>query len=680
MDTLSFNGDVCRDLRAAASREWLETNGLGGYASSTIVGLNTRRYHGLLVAAPPPLAERFVLLARVEETLHTGDAAIELATSRYPGIIHPQGFRYLKSFHLDPFPTFVYDIDGVEVEKTLFMVHGENTTVIQYAITHHDGAAAPRLRLDVRPLIAFRDYHSTTHENGALNADVIVGDGMATVAPYAGLPPLHLAHNAVDLQKTGYWYRQCELDAERERGLDSIEDHFNPFTLRFEIGPGAPAVIVASTEPQNVSRAADCRQREITRRHRIVTPTTFDTPLTRRLARAADDYIVRRGDRQTIVAGYHWFTDWGRDAMIALTGLTLVTGKYDVARSVLRAFASHVDQGMLPNRFPDRGDAPEYNTVDATLWMFEAARAYVQYSSDFGFVSTELYPVLADIVSWHLRGTRYGIKVDADGLLTSGADGVQLTWMDAKVGDRVVTPRHGKPVEIQALWYNALRVMEDFAGRAGDRDGEHRYHALARTVKTAFNRTFWNGASRCLFDVVNGDAKDGAIRPNQIFAVSLPHSMLSQARAADVVTTVWMHLLTPLGLRTLAPNDPEYHGRYSGGPAERDAAYHQGTVWPWLLGPFVTAYVRVHRSSASARAQARRWLAPLADHLSQAGVGHISEIFEGDAPHGPCGCIAQAWSVAEILRACVEDVMAPPARRSRQPIELRTAARPSARA
>jgi len=373
------------------------------------------------------------------------------------------------------------------------------------------------------------------------------------------------------------------------------------------------------------------------------------------LAAAADQYIVSRGGQKTVIAGYHWFSDWGRDTMIALPGLTLPTGKFEVARSILRTFARNLDQGMLPNRFPDAGEMAEYNTVDATLWYFEAARAYLAYTGDLTFVHDELYPVFRDIISWHVRGTRYGIKVDTDGLLSSGEEGVQLTWMDAKVGDWVVTPRRGKPIEIQALWYSALCIMEDLARRFDDKTSQERYRNLASAANLSFNRLFWNENAGCLYDVING-APDASIRPNQIFAVSLTYGMLSSERAKRVVEKVQEHLLTPYGLRSLAPTDPQYRGRYMGGPVERDGAYHQGTVWPWLLGPFITAYVKVNGRSDAARRQAGEWLLPLKDHLTDAGLGHISEIFDGDAPQIPRGCFAQAWSTAEILRALVEDV------------------------
>ena len=651
---IEFRQDVCGNLSEALSREWLETNGLGGFASSTIVGLNTRRYHGLLTAATKPPVGRFVLLSKLEETLVLGDRRFDLSANRYPGVVHPQGYQYLVRFRLDPFPVFTYAVEGLEIEKSVFMVQGENTTVVEYELR---GAPAGACLLEVRPLIAFRDYHGTAHENGGLNPDVRQQAGLATVEPYQGLPPLHLAHDAVEIDATGDWYRNFEYDVERERGLDYREDLFNPLVAKFDLSYRRSATIIASTEPRDVRRAADLRRSEVERRRSVLKASPARDEFVRSLVAAADQFIVARGDQKTVIAGYHWFSDWGRDTMIALPGLTLLTGRADLARSILLAFAQHVDRGMLPNRFPDAGEAPEYNTVDATLWFFEAVRALVEYTNDHDFVRANLYRTLADIIDWHVRGTRYGIRVDGDGLLASGEPGVQLTWMDAKVGDWVVTPRQGKAVEIQALWYNALRVMEQLAHGFGDEAGRQRYAEMAALASSSFNRSFWNEEAGCLYDVVNADARDGSIRPNQIFALSLAHTMLPPDKAQRVLEAVERDLLTPLGLRSLAPGDPQYRGRYEGDPWSRDSAYHQGTVWPWLMGPFITAYVKVNDGTRKARARAAKWLEPFGEHLSQAGLGQVSEIFDGEAPHHPRGCTAQAWSVAELLRAAVEDVL-----------------------
>jgi predicted glycogen debranching enzyme len=654
---IQFKRETCGDLEAALRREWLETNGLGGFASSTIIGLNTRRYHGLLVAATKPPVGRLVLLSKLEETLFIDGKGFDLSANRYPGVIHPQGFHYLAQFRLDPFPVFTYEVESIEIEKCIFMIHGENSTVIRYQLTKNNHPESSKdIRLEIRPLIAFRDYHGTTHENSAINSAVQERSGLASVALYQGLPTLHLAHNAIEVRKTGDWFYNLEYDAERERGMDFSEDLFNPFALRFDLRLRRQASIIASTEQRDVAQAVEYRQVEITRRRKALVASPIADSFAQSLAAASDQYLVSRGDEKTVIAGYHWFGDWGRDTMIALPGLTLPTGKYEVARSILRTFAKHVDQGMLPNRFPDAGETPEYNTVDAALWFFEAARAYLAYTGDLEFASDELYPVFADIISWYARGTRYGIKVDPSGLLNSGELGVQLTWMDAKVGDWVVTPRRGKPVEIQALWYNALCIMEGLASGFGDEAARKRYRHMAAIAHWSFNRLFWNKKLGYLYDVVNGGPPDPSIRPNQILAVSLPHSMLPQEQARSVVEKIEEHLRTPFGLRSLAPSDRQYRGSYIGGPSERDGAYHQGSVWPWLMGPFITAYIKVNGGSKAARRQAQAWLSPLESHLAEAGLGHVSEIFEGDPPHRPCGCIAQAWSVAEILRAYLEDV------------------------
>jgi predicted glycogen debranching enzyme len=653
---ITFGPDVCASFDAAAQREWLETNGLGGYASSTLAAANTRRYHGLLVAAVHPPVGRFVLLSKLEEVVVLDGQRYELSANQYPGVVHPQGFRYLKQFRLDPFPVFTFQLENVEIEKTVFMVHGENTTVVQYRLL---GPATAACTIEIRPLIAFRDYHSTTHQNGALNSCVTEEPGIASVQPYAALPALFFGHNATQVDARGCWYRHFEYLEEQRRGLDFVEDLFSPLLLRFNLHPGEAATIVASTEKRVAAQAELYRRQEITRRKALARNVASD-PVIQSLVTAADQYIVSRGEQKTVIAGYHWFGDWGRDTMIALPGLALSTGRPEIAKSILRTFAQHVDQGMLPNRFPEAGETPEYNTVDGALWFFEAARAYLEHTNDARFVQETLFPVLSDIIAWHVRGTRYGIKMDPSGLLSAGEPGVQLTWMDAKIGDWVVTPRSGKPVEIQALWYNALCVMQGLAQQFGDEPARKRYHSMAGVTRWSFNRLFWNGEGGCLYDVVNGGPPDASIRPNQIFAVSLPYSMLCEERARKVVEVVERELLTPYGLRTLARSDSRYRPRYEGGVFDRDSAYHQGTVWPWLLGPFITAYLKANAYSQEARQRAAGWLASVIELTREKGLGQICEILDGDPPHRPCGCIAQAWSVAEILRAATESLQINP--------------------
>jgi predicted glycogen debranching enzyme len=655
---IQYNESICRDLDASSRREWLETNGLGGYASSTVSGMNTRRYHGLLVSATHPPVGRMVLLSKFEETLIVGGKRFDLSANRYPGVVHPQGYLYLKQFRLDPFPVYVYEIDGVQLQKRVCMVDGQDVTVIEYELL----SPAENCSLELRPLIAFRDYHSTAHENGSLNSAIGIDPGSVRITPYQGVPTLYLAHHGAEVRQEGGWYRNFEYDRERDRGLDFQEDLYNPCTLVLNFSANPRQSLIASTTPQAVSSADALLKSEIQRRKKIDAMAANQQPFVQMLTRAADQYIVKRGEGNTVIAGYHWFSDWGRDTMIALPGLTLSTGRPEVAKNILMAFAGSVDRGMLPNRFPDAGETPEYNTVDATLWYFEAVRAYLAHTGDFDFVQTHLYGVLEDIISWHERGTRYGIRVDADGLLLAGEPGAQLTWMDAKIGDWVVTPRHGKPVEIEALWYNALVVMDDLAQRFGRTAESTHYRELAERAKTNFSKLFWNSSAGCLYDVVSGDNRDASIRPNQIIAVSLFHKMLTPEQSAMVVESVQQHLLTPFGLRSLAPSDPQYHGRYGGDSRSRDSVYHQGTVWPWLMGPFLKAYVEVNGRSPKALNQAANWLSELTHFIENEGAGQLPEVFDGDAPHRPGGCIAQAWSVSELLRTCVEDVYraAPP--------------------
>ena len=637
-------------------KEWLETNGLGGYSSGTVTGVHTRRYHGLLVAATAPPVGRLLMLAKFEEALIVDGQRFDFSTNEYPGVTHPNGAQYLCEFRLDPFPVFTYQIAGLEIEKRIFMVHGENTTVIEYELRSKDWDALPECRLELRPLLAFRDYHSATHRNGTINGAINAFNGGTELRPYEELPPLYLGHNAAAVEPTGHWFHDLEYSIERERGLDFREDLFNPLVLHFSMNAPNYATVIASTIPRDAEQAPRLRESERRRHTRLAASMDCADSLVARLAIAADQFIVTRGEGKTVIAGYHWFSDWGRDTMIALPGLTLATGRFDVARDILTTFAQNVDQGMLPNRFPDQGEMPEFNTVDATLWFFESVRAYLTYTGDYVYVQSQIYPHLKDILNWHLGGTRYGIHVDDDCLLACGEPGVQLTWMDAKVGDWVVTPRTGKPVEIQALWYNALSIMEELAAAFGDRDVQLLAKDAAMTAKANFNSSFWNGSANCLFDVIGPDGPDAAIRPNQIFAVSLHHSMLDAERARQVVDVVRRELLTPLGLRTLSTGHPQYCPQYNGGVTERDGAYHQGTVWPWLLGPFITAYVRTHGRSDCARHQAMLWLRGVEDHLQEGCLGQVSEIADAAFPHSPKGCAAQAWSVAELLRAAVEDI------------------------
>lgn len=656
---ISFDKSVCTDLEAGLGREWLETNGLGGFTCGTIAGANTRRYHGLLTAALNPPGGRMLLLSKLEETLVLGGRRIDLstneyATNEYAGTIHPEGYLLLSNFRLDPFPMWTFEVEGARLEKSIFMPHGSNTVQVEYKLLQ--APQGSETVLELRPLVAFRDYHSTTHENGAFNRALEIAPNLVSLQPYTGLPRLYFAHDAAQLQEEGSWYRSFSYHVEQERGLDYQEDLFNPFVLTWKLSDIRSANVITSTEQKHIREAATLRKTELKRRQELVASCPVDDSLARALTAAADQFLVRRGEEWTVIAGYPWFTDWGRDTMISLPGLTLFAGRSDIAKSILRNFARQTDMGMLPNRFVDSGEKAEFNTVDATLWFFEAARAYTAATNDYDFLRQELYPMFTQIIDFYIKGTRYNIKAEEDGLLHAGARGAQLTWMDAKIGDWVVTPRSGKPVEIQALWYNALRIMEDLGARFEDEERRKQYSGLASRASKTFNRIFWNDDVNCLYDVIEDGVADRSIRPNQIFAVSLHYSMLSVERARAVVETVERELLTPVGLRTLNPADPQYRGTYQGDQRSRDSAYHQGTVWPWLLGPFVSAYVKVHGGSEQSRSRANELLRGMENHLTEGGLRQISEIFDGDAPHHPRGCFAQAWSVAEILRALCEDV------------------------
>jgi predicted glycogen debranching enzyme len=620
---IRYGAEICRNLDEASKREWLETNGIGGFASSTITGLNTRRYHGLLTAALAPPSDRKLLLSKLEETLVVNGKRYDLSCNQYPEVVYPQGHLLLQEFRLDPFPIFLWRVEDIELRKSVFMIQGENGVVVQYYLRAQGEQARCDCHLELRPLIAFRDFHSTTHANHALNPSVDQKPGSASIEPYGDLPRLYFAHDANELRFEAGWYMNFLYAREQERGLDFAEDLFHPFTLLFDLK--TQANVIVSTAARRAEEAGALRLVETARRKSGWT--------------AADPYIVSRTGGKSVIAGYHWFGDWGRDTMIALPGLTLSTGKPEIAREILCAFAQVISEGMLPNRFPDHGEPPEYNNVDATLWFFEAIRAWIALTKETEYVKANLLPALREIVYRHRSGTRYGIHVDADGLLHAGEPGTQLTWMDARVGAWVVTPRCGKPVEIQALWYNALRILHELTG-------ESEYAAMADQAKQSFSRKFWNEATGCLFDVVSDDQSDASIRPNQLAAFSLPHRILDdKEKTESVLNVVERELLTPYGLRTLSPKDPNYRPQCIGDQASRDGAYHQGTVWPWLLGLYcdALAYVR-------GEFDLRNLISALETFRDDRGVGQIPEIFDGDAPHEPRGCIAQAWSTAELLR------------------------------
>ncbi|HQU85213.1 MAG TPA: amylo-alpha-1,6-glucosidase [Pyrinomonadaceae bacterium] len=656
---LIFNSEICQDFAQSGSREWLETNGIGGFACSTISGANIRRYNALLTPATNPPLGRITTVSKFEETLIIDGKRYELLSNQYPNKIYPEGFKYLKEFRLDPFPVWLYEVEGIEIEKKIFMIYGENSTVCQWSVVSGQWSEKdqrPKTKnqkpifLELRPLLSFCDYHHLQHEDVNLDANFETSENTISVKPYASMPAIFFNHNAEEIIKTGFWYRNFEYAIEKERGFDFREDLFQPFALNFDLTENA--VVILSTEKRDFNDAEKFEKAEIERRENLIKIAEANDDFSKNLVLAADQFIVSRGAGKTIIAGYPWFSDWGRDTMIALPGLTLATNRAEIAKQILLEFSLHISEGMIPNRFPDAGEIPEYNTVDATLWYFEAIRAYVEKTGDYDFVRESLYEKLVNVVEWHLRGTRFNIHVDTDGLLCAGEKPWQLTWMDAKIGDISFTPRMGKPVEIQALWFNALKIMQDFAEQFEDEENRKNYEATAEMAKHSFNALFWNEAENCLFDVVDNGEKDGAIRPNQIFAVSLKNAILTdEEKVRKVVETVENKLLTPVGLRSLSAENEQYCPIYIGSPFQRDSCYHQGTVWAWLIGGFVDAYRKVFPEN---EAKVEEILKGFESHLREAGIGQISEIFDADAPHNARGCFAQAWSVAEVLRVRVK--------------------------
>lgn len=646
--------DVCGNpLSLADTRrlEWLETDGLGGYALSTVSLLPRRRYHGLLVAATSPPAGRSLLLAGLDETLVVGGERFDLGVNRYPGTFHPEGDRLLASFSREPFPAWVYRAGSVRLERTFFLVHGETTAVLGWRLL--PSAEREAVTLLVRPRLAFRDHHALRSEGDGLDVALDVGPGRVVVRPRESPGPLAFCHEGAALERASWWVRDVELDVERDRGYDCREDLLSPFGLSWELAPGEEATLVVSASGRSAAEAGTLRRAEEARRRAIAGPSG-DPPLLRALRRAADDFVVARGAGKSVVAGYPWFADWGRDTMVSLPGLLLATGRHAEAREVLRTYARLLDRGLVPSRFADGDGPPAYDAADATLWFVEAVRSTWRATGD-GTLLSELYPALLRVLEAHERGTRHGIRTDEDGLLWAGAEGVALTWMDARVSGRPVTPRAGRPVEVQALWFHALASLAEMASALGEGARASLLLAKADRAKRSFERLFWNEGAGCLFDGIGEDGvPDPAIRPNQLFAVSLPHAVLGGERAASVLDAVERDLLTPPGLRTLAPPDPAYRSRYEGGPHERDRAYHQGTVWPWLIGPYASACLAVRgRGSATVTDLASR-LRPLAEHLLGEGLGQLPELFDGDEPRRPGGCPAQAWSVAELLRILAE--------------------------
>jgi len=656
---VQFGREICGDFAAAESREWLVTNGIGGYASGTVSGSLTRRYHGLLVAALQPPVGRTQLVSHFDELVRYAGADFSLATHRWAsGAIDPKGYLLIEQFHVEGAkPVWTYALADALLEKRVWMPQGENTTFIQYTLVRGSGP----IEMELKAFVNYRDFHSLTHA-GDWRMEIDPVECGVRVLASEGATPFYLLSAEASCEQHHDWYRDCYFAAETARGLDDREDYLFAALFRAKLEVGSSVIFAATTEAKTSLDSEAARAERANYEVKLFQDwqakhenNAEEAPSWLwQLILAADQFIVKRSlpeepDGRSIIAGYHWFGDWGRDTMIALPGLTLATGRAEVAKRILLAFSRYVDGGMLPNNFPDAGGQPEYNTVDAALWYFEAVRQYFAATKDMATLQ-QLFPVLAGIVDAHVKGTRYNIHADAaDGLIYAGGPGVQLTWMDAKIGDWVVTPRTGKPVEINALWINALATMAELARLlAQPRDG---YEKLAAKAQRSFQK-YWNSQRGCCYDVIDtpGIGNDASLRPNQILAVSLPVSPLSPEQQKSVVDVCARNLLTSYGLRSLAPGETGYTGHYGGGPRDRDAAYHQGTVWGWLMGPFALAHYRVDRD----RQAALRFLEPLGRQIYSSGLGTLSEIFDGDAPFTPRGCIAQAWTVGEVLRAWQE--------------------------
>jgi predicted glycogen debranching enzyme len=651
-----FSIETYGELEPHIRQEWLLTNGLGGFASSTVVGCNARRYHGILCAATLPPVGRVMALNRVGEILcldGNNDQLLELSVNQFRESMHPRGDRYLRRFELEDVARWEYEVGGVRVVKELQLPWLQNVAVLRYTITPN---ARRKVQFSVLPFVSMRDFHGMRRAQDASFQTHTSERGLSVTQ---GNNTVHIQSDVGTYQaQPGWWYGHV-YRIESERGMEDAEDLFNPGRLEIESETDAPmtltiwaamdsigmpdwdaelnrrreAVLSACTDPENATAgpSAVC--------------TSQSMPI-RKLSRAANDFIVYRknprgGDGTSIIAGYPWFADWGRDTMISLPGLLLTPGRFHQARQVLTVFAEYVSGGMIPNRFDDYTNQPHYNTVDASLWFIHAAFEYGRLANDSHTFETVLLPACKEILKGYRDGTRFHIVMDpADALITQGDPTTQLTWMDAKCDGIAFTPRQGKAVEINALWYHALVLM-------GEKE-------LAATVRESFQKTFWISPFRGLCDVVDGQRKDVSIRPNQIFAVSLPNSALTNDQQHAVVEVVKRELLTPMGLRTLAKSDPRYIGRYAGPVRQRDEAYHNGAVWPWLIGGFLDAYLRVNNESTASKEQVKQWLAPLIASMDEACIGQLHEICEADEPHRPVGCFAQAWSVAEVLRIAVK--------------------------
>ena len=674
---INVGRDTLSEIDQTLGLEWLVTNGLGGYSSSTVLGVNTRKYHGLLVAAFNPPVNRWVLLTKIDEQITIGTETFEIGTNEFRDVIHPMGYRFLSEFSVDPLPTFRYDVDCVNLKKTVFMPYMKNATIVMYEASN---SSKEEVVVKISPLVNSRHIYNVTQKDNLPWSFIQkrYSDGVI-VEPSDSFSSLFLSAGNSSFFEESWWVDNLFYRTDASRSESSLEDYFRPGFFKFSIDPNeTKRFFIIATAGKNEqeartlfssfgTRVEDVNvlyREELERRISLIEMfSAHNSDLDvenwlKWLVQAADSFIVHRAStgKKSVLAGYNWFDDWGRDALISLPGLTLVTGRFRDAQEILLTFSHYCHNGVIPNRFSDKaGDIPLYNTVDATLWFFNAVLQYLKYTGDFNFVQNKLWKTLIEITDWHVRGTIFGIHMDEDGLI---AHGPQLTWMDAATIDRFVTPRNGKAVEIQALWYNLLKTMQLLAKQFNETDKAEQYGRMANNAKKSFLAKFWNPTKEYLNDVVSKNSADCSLRPNQIIAVSLDFSMLDNTKGDKIVNTVWKNLWGKYGLKTLPNTDPRYAGKYLGDWKHRDSSYHNGTVWAWLLGPFITAFLKTKNHEDYWREFTfNQHLRPLlTDELYRAGLGTVSEIFDGDEPHLSRGCISQAWSVAEPLRAYIEDV------------------------
>ena len=675
---LALGRDLLSDVNRALGREWLVTNGLGGYSSSTVLGINTRKYHGLLVAALNPPINRWVLLTKLDEEVKIGKQTFALGANEFHDVMYPEGYRYLSSFVLDPFPTSTYEVEGVMLQKTVFMPYMKNATAVIYEVSN---PFEEKLSIHVSPLVNSRHMYSMTDKN-ALQWSFLqkrFGDAVLLETSDSISSMILAPSQGSSFVEESWWIEKLFFRSDAARMESSVDDQFKPGFFSFSVQPKETKrfhvlAVAGRTDDEAKSlfssfgkTTEDIEQllhEELERRKGLVThfkeryvASEIDDWM-QWLIQAVDSFIVYRAStrRKSVIAGYHWFDDWGRDSLISLPGLTLVTGRFRDAQEILMTFVRYCDKGVIPNRFSDKaGDIPLYNTVDATLWFFNAVLQYLKYTGDYRFVQEKLWTTMKEIIEYHIQGTIFGIHMDDDGLISHGP---QLTWMDATTPDRFVTPRDGKAVEIQALWYNALKTMQLLAKRFNQPNKTEKYRSLAEKARASFSQKFWNPRKEYLFDVVSNSSADLSLRPNQLIALSLDFPIIDMKRAKKIVDVVWKRLWGTYGLKTLPDTDPRYIGNYLGDWNHRDSAYHNGTVWAWLLGPFTTAFLKTKNHEENWRKFAfKTFMQPLfQEQIQQAGLGTISEIFDGNEPRHPQGCISQAWSVAEPLRAYVEEV------------------------